>query len=115
MNWLLIENIDEWLKALQLSEERDVVLFKHSIRCHISTIAKRNFEDDFIADKTDAAYFLLDIINHRDISNQVAADLKVVHESPQLIAIRNKKAIYHTSHNDIDFDRMLKKTAVTQE
>ena len=34
--------------------------------------------------------YLLDLLNHRDLSNKIAYDFKVKHESPQLLVIHNR-------------------------
>ncbi len=101
MNWMPLQNMQDWHLALEKSNEQLVLVFKHSTRCHISAVALRNFEADW-HDKGILPFYL-DLIAHRDISNQIAADMYVEHQSPQLILIKNKKAIYHSSHSDIDF------------
>jgi bacillithiol system protein YtxJ len=46
--------------------------------------------------------YYLDLLEHRDISNKIANDTHITHQSPQLIVIKNKEAIYHESHGNID-------------
>jgi bacillithiol system protein YtxJ len=46
--------------------------------------------------------YFLDLLNHRDISNEIASKFEVVHQSPQLLLIKNGKSIYNTSHENID-------------
>tara|TARA_B110000977_G_C10949259_1_gene444017 strand:- start:585 stop:800 length:216 start_codon:yes stop_codon:yes gene_type:complete len=48
--------------------------------------------------------FYLDIINFRSISNQLALDYDVQHQSPQLLLIRANECIYNASHNSISID-----------
>jgi bacillithiol system protein YtxJ len=45
--------------------------------------------------------YFLDLLEHRDISNEIVIRFVVVHQSPQLILIKDGKAIYNASHSDI--------------
>jgi bacillithiol system protein YtxJ len=50
----------------------------------------------------------LDLLNHRDISNAIAERFNVVHESPQLLVIKNGIAVSIASHgsiNDLDLQQ----------
>ena len=81
------------------------VIFKHSTRCSISRMALKQFERDYDLDETVDAFFL-DLIEHRDVSNEIANRFNVYHESPQLILIKNGKAVYNVSHSDIDAEAL---------
>ncbi|TNF08335.1 MAG: DUF2847 family protein, partial [Bacillota bacterium] len=45
--------------------------------------------------------YFLDLLNHRDVSNEIANRFQVVHQSPQLILIKNGVAVYNASHSEI--------------
>jgi bacillithiol system protein YtxJ len=64
----------------------------------------REFESSFVKDGKSVVLYFLDLLSHRDISNQVGEIFQVFHQSPQLIVIKNGEAIYHTSHNEIKAD-----------
>ena len=84
-----------------ISQTKPVVLFKHSTRCSISRFALKQFDAEFnYEDKID--WYLLDLLNHRDISNEMAHRYKVEHQSPQIIVVRNGKAIFSATHDSID-------------
>ena len=51
--------------------------------------------------------YYLDLLNDRELSNQIAYDLNVKHESPQVIIIENGKCIKHISHNKIMWKEIL--------
>ena len=61
-------------------------------------MVKSRVEADWEKYNSDYPIYLLDLIQHRDISNQIAEELNVRHESPQLLIIQNGKAIHHASH-----------------
>jgi len=101
INWTPLTDILQLQEIEALSNEKPVVIFKHSTRCSISKMALKQFEREFDLNETVDAYFL-DLIAHRDISNEIANRFNVYHESPQLILIKNGKAVYNVSHSDID-------------
>ncbi len=49
-------------------------------------------------------FYFLDIINYRNISNKIARDFQVHHESPQVLIISNGTCIYNESHSGIDME-----------
>ncbi len=85
------------------SWEIPVLIFKHSTRCIISRTVLKNFEKEFdLGDKV-KPYFL-DLLEFRPISNEIAAVFNVTHQSPQLIVIKNGKAVYDASHDSITIE-----------
>jgi bacillithiol system protein YtxJ len=101
VNWTELTDIAQLTEIEAISNEKPVVIFKHSTRCSISRMALKQFEREYDLNNVADAYFL-DLIAHRDISNEIARRFNVYHESPQLILIRNGKAVYDVSHSDID-------------
>jgi bacillithiol system protein YtxJ len=64
-------------------------------------MALKQFENEFNLQGKMDAYFL-DLIENRAISNEIASKFDVVHQSPQLLVIKNGKCIYNISHSEID-------------
>lgn len=97
--------------ADQLNEikghEGYAIIFKHSTRCSISMMAKKRFELDWDKLPDSIPLYFLDLIKHRDLSNQVAKDFQVHHESPQLLLIKNGECILDQSHGAISVDETL--------
>ena len=103
MNWKNLTTLQDLEKAIEASHNQPVALFKHSTRCPVSFAAKKTVEHDWDLD-IDAYY--LDLIAHRDISNAIAEKLGVEHQSPQMILVKNGKAVYDASHAAIDVENM---------
>ena len=101
INWLALTSVSQLDEIEDASNSKLVVLFKHSTRCSISRMALRQFENDFESNDQILPYYL-DLLNHRDISNEIASKFSVVHQSPQLLIISKDKCIYNASHSDID-------------
>ena len=54
--------------------------------------------------------YYLDLLSHRDVSNEIGFKFQVMHQSPQLLIIKNGTTVAHASHggiNDIDLNRFL--------
>ena len=99
--WIALKDLGQINEIITISEENPVVIFKHSTRCSVSRMALKQFENEFkLQDKMDA--YFLDLIENRDISNEIAKKFDIVHQSPQLLLIKNGKCIYNISHSDID-------------
>tara|TARA_R110000868_G_scaffold338325_1_gene599059 strand:- start:66 stop:455 length:390 start_codon:yes stop_codon:yes gene_type:complete len=101
MDWEPLNHIDQLNEIIAESKDKPVAIFKHSTRCSISRMALKQFENEFDFPEKVTPYFL-DLIAFREISNDIASRFGVQHQSPQLILIKNGKAVYNTSHSDID-------------
>lgn len=110
MNWHHLENPEQLNQLITESAEKNILIFKHSTRCNISRATldrlERNWKDEEISNLK--SYFL-DLLAHRDISNAIAEQFHVEHESPQVLIIRNGKSIYDNSHYGIDFSAIKEK------
>ena len=104
MNWKPLEDVGTVAQLQESSQERPVVIFKHSTRCSISSMAlsrlERAWNDQEVADAD--AYFL-DLIRYRDVSQKIAELFGVAHQSPQLLLIHQEKCVYNTSHMGISY------------
>ncbi len=96
----------------QSANERTVLLFKHSTRCSISSMALNRLESRWNdAETKHITPYYLDLLNHRDISNEIATVFNVTHASPQALLIKNGKCVYHASHSEISYKDILEATA----
>jgi bacillithiol system protein YtxJ len=50
------------------------------------------------------AFYFLDLLKFRALSNKIAADFHVHHESPQVLVIKNGACVYEDSHNGINME-----------
>ena len=101
INWQILTTEEQLDQIIERSATIPVALFKHSTRCSISTAAKSRLERQWTLDSQEVEIYYLDLIQYRNVSNKIADLFGVQHQSPQLILIRDGKAIYDTSHNGI--------------
>lgn len=99
MNWIKLEDAAQLNEIKELSKTRAQVIFKHSTRCSVSSMAKNRLEKDEQPPAAD--FYYLDLIQFRSLSDQVATDFSVHHESPQVLLIKDAECIYEESHNGI--------------
>lgn len=104
MVWNELKSVEEWNALLQSDEK--FIVFKHSTRCSISTTALSRFERDWDASSAVKPYYL-DLLVHRNISNAIAQDTGVEHESPQAILIENGKVLKSATHLSIYVSELL--------
>lgn len=110
MQWISLNNLEQ-VNAIK-NDSGYSVIFKHSTRCSISLMAKRNFELDWEAIPADTKLYFLDLINHRDISAAIAETFQVHHESPQTLLIKDGECILDSSHSDISAEEIAESITV---
>ncbi len=93
---------------MNASNKKPVLIFKHSTRCGISRMALKNFERSFDIENEQLAIYLLDLIQFRTISNEIASKFKVQHQSPQAIVVYQEKVVYYDSHYGISVEAIKK-------
>ena len=102
MSWVPFQSEAQWHEILAASHVSPQLIFKHSTRCSISSMILSRFEGSELFQKSDLTCWMLDLIAFREVSNFVAAETQVWHESPQCIVIDKSKVIYAESHGSID-------------
>lgn len=100
---------DSLNEIFERSKKITQLIYKHSNRCSVCFFTKSEIDSVAaeIADETDL--YFVDVIRQRELSNKIASELGVQHESPQLICIDDGKAVWHLSHSSIQADRILEK------
>ncbi len=99
--WIELTTSEQLKSAIENSSLKPIILFKHSTRCSISSMAKSRFESNWNTDLSDVSVYYLDLIAHRNISNEIAELTGIEHQSPQAIVLKNKEVIYDASHSEI--------------
>lgn len=101
IDWLQLKEPEELSKLLEASNEKPQVIYKHSTRCGVSAMALSNLHQlqQEVAEKAD--FYFLNVISHRWLSQQVAEQLQVRHESPQLLIIQNGEVVWSGSHYQV--------------
>jgi bacillithiol system protein YtxJ len=104
MNWIPITQEAQIDEIKKLSAQRPQLIFKHSTRCSGSSMALNRLERSIVPDEVD--FYFLDLIAHKNISNKIAEDFAVYHESPQILLIKNGECIFDESHSGISMEEI---------
>ena len=107
VNWIPLQLMGQLDEIIALSKEKPVLIFKHSTRCTISRFALKQFENEFDLQNQIDAYFL-DLLEFRAVSNEIASRFGIMHQSPQLLLIKEGKVLYDASHSDIQANELKK-------
>lgn len=115
MLWHQLTDINQLQEIISKSNQQPhenlaVLLFKHSTRCSISSMALNRLETRWQDDAKIPTYYL-DLIIHRDISNEIESLFQIEHASPQVLLIKNGKCFYSSSHTDISAGNIMEAIA----
>ncbi len=110
MEWIQLTNEEQLNRITNLSKQRTQVIFKHSTRCSISSVAWKRVQKNDV--QTNIDFYFLDIISYRSLSNKIADTFKVHHESPQILVIKDGECIFDESHLSISIDDILEQAKV---
>ncbi len=98
-NWIALNSLEQLDEIIEKSNGKYQAIFKHSTRCGISSGVLRQFERQKDTDEID--FYYLDLLSFRPISEEIASKFGVLHQSPQLIVIKDGAVVAHGSHYDI--------------
>ncbi|WP_316823594.1 bacillithiol system redox-active protein YtxJ [Pedobacter gandavensis] len=103
----------QWKQITDLAQISEIknnegysLIFKHSTRCSVSSMAKRRFELDWDAIPEPTQLYFLDLVSFREISANIAETFQVHHESPQILLIKDGDCILDASHSDISAEEV---------
>ena len=108
MKWNTLNHISQIDAINDESKSIKVMLFKHSTRCSISSMALTRIESNWKdSDSQLIKPYYLDLIANRDVSNLITEKYGIEHQSPQALVISNGKCIYHESHTNIRYNDII--------
>jgi bacillithiol system protein YtxJ len=98
-----LETISDWETA-KSNTEKPVLIAKLSPICPTSFSAEKIIENWHQGiNENDIQLYTVNVIAAREVSNTIASQLGVTHQSPQVILLdKDGKAIADTSHYSID-------------
>jgi len=108
INWIPLKENSQLDAFIKLSNTKPVLIFKHSTRCGISSMALKSFEREYDLNDSQIELYFLDLLNFRALSNEVALKFDIPHQSPQVIVLQNEKVVYHDSHYQISVEEIKK-------
>lgn len=99
--WIPLTSIDQLEEIEEKSKSKAQLIFKHSTTCGISSMVIRSFTNLFEPSQEQVDVYYLDLHRYRDVSNEVGYKFQIMHQSPQVIVIKNGEVVAHDSHGSI--------------
>lgn len=107
IKWVQLNSNEQLEDLIRKSTEKSQLIFKYSSRCGLSRTMLNRLENDWQPNEiTNIDPIFLDILNAREISDNVEKKFGVRHESPQILVIKNGECIYDNSHIQIDYSKI---------
>lgn len=104
-NFVELKNNNEWQNLQNNTSYSNVVIFKFSPFCSISFRAEKYFKHwfDELDDSVSVFAAKVDVVSSKNLSGQIAEDLHIHHESPQIIWLDSEKNVkWSASHFEIN-------------
>lgn len=101
IKWITLNKMEQLEEIKESSKVNSVLIFKHSKRCGISRMVIKQFENLFTEKEQNLKVYYLDLLSYRNLSDEIAKEFQVQHQSPQLIVIKNEHTVFNASHYDI--------------
>jgi bacillithiol system protein YtxJ len=105
--WQPLTELQQLEEIEAQSHKKTQIIFKHSTTCGISKMAMKQFVGSYDIDANLDLYYL-DLLNYREVSNETGYKFQVIHQSPQLLIIKNGVVVAHASHGSISDLDLLK-------
>ncbi len=102
ISWISLVSMDQIEEIEAKSITKTQVIFKHSTRCGISRMVLNTFKNGYNLEDGVMDIYYLDLFANRDVSNAISQKFGVVHQSPQLLIIKNGTVVAHDSHGGIN-------------
>lgn len=105
MHWIHLTGEEQLKQIISKSQIKPQVIFKHSTRCSISSVALQRLQR--VSQPSNIDFYFLDLLAFRSLSNQIAQVFEVPHESPQVLVIKDGTCVYEESHMGISMNEII--------
>ena len=94
-NFIRVTAADAFSLLLSRSHEQPIVIFKHSLACHISAAVYDEME------QYPGEVVLIEVQRARELSREIEKQTGIRHESPQVLVLGNGKVLWNASHYQV--------------
>jgi bacillithiol system protein YtxJ len=109
MHWIHLTDEDQLQKIIVRSQEKPQVIFKYSTHCYLSEVIFQRFQKKCCPEHMDFHFF--DLLAHQNISEKISETFHVVHQSPQILLIKDGECIFEESHSEISLEEIMEHVA----
>ncbi|HLR76506.1 MAG TPA: bacillithiol system redox-active protein YtxJ [Balneolaceae bacterium] len=107
-DWNILTDKEDFKQVLSASKSRPQLVYKHSHRCSICFLARKEIENSFDEISKLADMNFVNVIKNREVSNLIAKESGVRHESPQALILQDRDVVWHESHQAIKSEQIMK-------
>lgn len=100
--WIELNSMEQVEAMVEKSKTKPQLIFKHSTRCGISRMVINQFKKSYGCSAEDVDLYYLDLLAYRSISDRIAEKFQVIHQSPQLLVVKNGVVVASESHSGIN-------------
>lgn len=100
---LTLEELEE---ALESSTEIPVFLFKQSTTCPVSADAFAEYKAFLEPKGEEVDTYFVKVRETREVSNKIEEETGIQHQSPQVLFIKDREALWNISHKNITIDSL---------
>jgi bacillithiol system protein YtxJ len=108
IKWRLLTDLGQLNELIELSHQQPIIIFKHSTRCSISRFVLKSFENEYEFSEEELLPYFLDLLSYRNISNEIANRFEIMHQSPQILFIKDGVCGFNSSHENIHVESLRK-------
>ena len=108
--WIALTSLEQLDEIEKKSLGKPQIIFKHSTTCGISRMVINMFKSSYALTDSQADLYYLDLHSYREVSNETGYRFQVMHQSPQLLVIKNGTVVSHASHGaiaEVDLDQYI--------
>lgn len=102
IQWIPLASVSQLEEIATASAGKPQVIFKHSTTCGISRMVLNMVKSSYTLEPGAMDMYFLDLLANRDVSNAVAQKFQVMHQSPQMLIVKNGVVVAHDSHGGIN-------------
>ncbi|WP_261130740.1 bacillithiol system redox-active protein YtxJ [Bacillus sp. Marseille-Q3570] len=100
-----MKKINSWDEFKEIDQATPFFFLKNSTTCPISQTAYEETEK-FAEDHADLPIYYLNVQESRELSNCIAEEFNIKHESPQIFLFSDNQVRYHDSHWNITYSSL---------
>ncbi len=99
--WVKLTSVEQLDKIVKKSASKTQLIYKHSTTCGISRMVLNMFTSGYGFSENQFDLYFLDLHSYREVSNETGYKFQVMHQSPQLLVIKNGVSVANASHGAI--------------
>src|SRR5690625_2675189 len=97
---------DDLEKVREESTQHQAFIFKLSTTCPVSADSFDQYNTFIERKENEIAAYFVKVRETREVSNQIAEETGVQHQSPQILFVKDREVLWNTSHSKITVENL---------